>query len=82
MEPDASTAPAPSDADRFGYFMLRTHSARLEGRLVVQTVLENLGTGEKRAFDSSEELGRFLDEWAGATDGDDRFRPPGGREMR
>ncbi len=51
----------PADsAARYGYFVLQTRSDRGG----VSGVLENLTTGEKRRFESSEELTAFVRGWA------------------
>lgn len=60
LKPDA-TDPNPADPDaRYGYFVLQTRSDRGG----VSGVLENLTTGEKRRFESSEELTAFVRGWA------------------
>ncbi len=60
LKPDA-TDPHPADPDaRYGYFVLQTRSDRGG----VSGVLENLTTGEKRRFESSEELTAFVRGWA------------------
>lgn len=53
--------PDPAEsAAKYGYFVLQARSDP-EG---VTGVLENLSTGEKRRFQSSEELLTFLRRWA------------------
>jgi hypothetical protein len=56
---------------QFGYFVLQAQTMRSEDGGTVRVVLEDLGTGEKRTFDSATELGRFLDHWGSVTRSDE-----------
>ena len=47
---------------RFGYFVLQAQTEL--GQDGVHVLLEDLGTGEKLTFDSTDELGRYLARWA------------------
>jgi hypothetical protein len=64
LTPDPRWAADP--AARYGYFVLQARSDP-EG---VTGVLENLITGEKRRFQSSEELAAFVRRWGHAGDSD------------
>lgn len=50
---------------RFGYFVVQAQAPSAAGSGEVSGVLENLGTGQKTAFGSTEELGRLLRDWGG-----------------
>jgi hypothetical protein len=52
---------------QYGYFVVQAKACRGPGGLAVTGVLENLGTGEKATFESSEALGRLLEAWSGAS---------------
>ena len=62
---------------RFGYFLLQTHIANGEeaGPAVISLIVEDLSTGEKRAFASIGEFSRFLGRLAEPA-GDERWAPP------
>ncbi len=60
LKPDATGKDPADPAARYGYFVLQTRSDRGG----VSGVLENLTTGEKRRFESSEELTALVRGWA------------------
>jgi hypothetical protein len=57
---------------RFGYFVLQAQTSAEDGPPHVRVVLEDLGTGEKQAFDSPIELGQYLDRWGSLGEGHDK----------
>ncbi len=48
---------------QFDYFMLQTRSEGRADGFVVGGIVEHLGTGEKRSFQSADELARLLHYW-------------------
>lgn len=62
LRPEGTDHDPGDPAARYGYFVLQTRSDRGS----VSGVLENLTTGEKRRFESSEELTAFVRGWAEA----------------
>ena len=60
----ASREPAPSPTARFGYFVVQTQVVHDGAGVALSGVLEDLGTGEKRAFSGGDGLARLLAEWA------------------
>lgn len=61
--PHSAEVPDPP-AVRFGYFVVQTRAARDGARVDLSGVLEDLGTGEKRAFEGGDALARLMSEWA------------------
>ena len=57
------TARATGTLVKFGYFVLQARAVDDRGALELSGVLENLGTGEKQAFASGDELTRLLTNW-------------------
>lgn len=55
--------PPPSPAVRFGYFLVQTRVAH-DAAAELTGVLEDLGTGHKRAFSGGDALARLVAEWA------------------
>ena len=60
LRPDATDTGPADPAARYGYFVLQTRADRGG----VSGVLENLTTGEKRRFESSQELMALVHRWA------------------
>jgi hypothetical protein len=60
LSPEGMNGGPTDPAARYDYFVLQTRSDRAG----VSGVLENLTTGEKRRFESSEELTAFVRCWA------------------
>lgn len=52
------------DSTRFGYFVVQARAGNGTEGLGVSGILENLGTGEKQAFQSGEGLARLLEQWS------------------
>lgn len=48
---------------RFGYFVIQVRMGVAVEESHLTGMLENLGTGEKQAFQGSEGLARLLEEW-------------------
>ncbi|MEP6573167.1 MAG: hypothetical protein ABJD11_10750 [Gemmatimonadota bacterium] len=64
-DPQPLDAPSrPGSPDLPGYFVVRVR--RTSGTLAgeVSGVVERLGSGEKREFQSSQELARVVEEWS------------------
>lgn len=66
MTPTSDQA-APA-APRFAYFVLQTRTVVEAGAVTLTGVLEDLGSGEKRAFSGEEGLAHLVAEWT-AQDG-------------
>jgi hypothetical protein len=56
-------APAPNHASRFAYFVLQTRIEHGDDGVSLSGVLEDLGTGEKRAFTGGDGLARLVADW-------------------
>jgi hypothetical protein len=52
------------EATRFGYFVVQAKAGNGSHDGGFSGVLENLGTGEKQVFQSSDGLVRLLEEWS------------------
>ena len=61
---DRGDAPSPTSAARPGYFIVRISLTAGDERGAMRGVLEQLGSGEKWAFRSGEELAEVVDAWA------------------
>jgi hypothetical protein len=48
---------------RFGYFVVQVRAGLAVEESHLTGMLENLGTGERQAFQGSEGLARLLEEW-------------------
>jgi hypothetical protein len=60
------TAPRASQAQaavQYGYFVLQARATRGDQGVELAGVLENLGTGEKQAFEGCDALARLIEEW-------------------
>ena len=64
MGDDRSAADKSDRETRFGYFVLQARAKTTGDAMEVRGVVENLATGEKRAFQTADEMARLLDEWA------------------
>lgn len=53
-----------SPTARFGYFVVQTQVVQDATGVALSGVLEDLGTGEKRAFSGGDGLARLVAEWA------------------
>jgi hypothetical protein len=49
---------------RLGYFIVRVRSSATRGSQECAGLVERLSTGEKRAFRTSDELARVVEEWS------------------
>ena len=62
---DDESAAGKSDREvRFGYFVVQARAKPAGDAIEVRGIVENLTTGEKRAFHTVGEMARLLDEWA------------------
>ena len=52
------------DSTRFGYFVVQAQAGNGSQSGGISGVLENLGTGEKQAFEGSAGLARLLEQWS------------------
>ena len=57
----------PSSPARFGYFVVQVRTGVVVDGAHLTGMLENLGTGEKQAFQGSVGLARLLEEWSTKT---------------
>lgn len=56
-------AAAHPGATRFGYFVVHVHAGSTAGARSLRVVVEDLGTHEKRSFQSAMEVGEYLEAW-------------------
>lgn len=61
-QPPAESADA--EPHRLGYFIVRVRRSVTPGEGEFTGLVERLGTGEKRAFRTSAELARVVEEWS------------------
>ena len=54
----------PSGSARFGYFVVHVRTSVVVDGAHLTGMIENLGTGEKQAFQGSIGLARLLEEWS------------------
>jgi hypothetical protein len=59
----ASREPLLKATVHYGYFVLQARATRGPDGIELTGVLENLGTGEKLAFDGREGLARMIEDW-------------------
>ena len=59
-EPDPHAVPVAT----LGYFVVRVRRASTAEAGQISGIVERIGSGEKRQFASSEELGRVVEEWS------------------
>ena len=59
--PGKSAGPGP---ERLGYFLVRVRRPATGGAGEFAGLVERLGTGEKRAFQTGDELARVVEEWS------------------
>jgi hypothetical protein len=61
----------PTDGARYGYFVIQTRATHPPEGVRLTGVVEDLRTGEKRAFASGEALARLIHDWSAGDDARD-----------
>ena len=59
----ASREPLLKATVHYGYFVLQARATRGSEGIELTGILENLGTGEKQAFEGRDQLAQMIEDW-------------------